>query len=204
MTAATSPTTEKLYDLEIELQADGSVNLSQDCGSGNTEYCSLHRSQVQRIAELVGLIRPLAAADEQAPSTAELERTVTRLQRTLLAVRDRTEQLFKALCVISDLGHEDLSLEVAKCAALSDIIDLAVGDFEDDYEMAEKKIYGRPSAADVPATSLGTAAGQPLDNGAPSVGNPLTKQARRNGKTIAQPSVRHSSPTPEEQPGLAL
>lgn len=108
----TTTTTEKLWDLEIAVQADGSVNLEQ--GTGNTQYLSLHRSQVQLIAEKVGLLRPIApdgGAVSGQMTYAEIVREQRRLRTTLLALRDRGETLLRNLEATEQYSRDDLTLE---------------------------------------------------------------------------------------------
>lgn len=130
MTAATKSPTESMYELEIELLANGAVNLEQGAASGNTQYVSLHRAQIRLLAEMAGLI---ASTPDDLMTHSETTRDQRRLRLALLALRDRGETLLRNLHLTQEAGHEDLTLEVAQAAALCDIADLACADFEDEF-----------------------------------------------------------------------
>lgn len=138
--------TETMYGLEIAVQTDGSVNLEQGAASGSAQYVSLHRSQVQLIAEKVGLLRHIApdgGAVSGQTTHAEIVREQRRLRTTLLALRDRGETLLRNLEATEQYSRDDLTLEVSQAAALCDIADLACKDFESEFDAAPREAAPR-------------------------------------------------------------
>lgn len=140
-----------LPDLQIDINADGLIELEQQQGLQDPVTVEIHPAQVLYIAQMSGMVRELgqdeAAAREALQSRIrELERDQRRLRLALLACSDRAEQLFQDLVMQHERGHEDLGLEVAKAAALADILDLAKADFEDQFGVVGQSDGGRVSA----------------------------------------------------------
>jgi hypothetical protein len=135
-------------NLKIESNSDGTVTLESEW-TGNVDRVCVHPIHLRYLAEKMGLIAEVSASDADMLRTerrrvADLTRDQRRLRLALLAVRDRTEQLFKALCAVNDLGHEDISVEVAQTAALADIADLACADFEKEFVNIDEE--GKPKS----------------------------------------------------------
>lgn len=163
-----------LPDVNIEMAESGLIELEQQQGCQDPVTVAIHPSQVLYIAQKAGLLPGMtqdqAAAREALQSRIrELERDQRRLRLTLLACSDRTEQLFQSLVVQQERGHEDLALEVAKAAALADILDLAKADFEDEFgevDLSDSKRAGLPTT--IPQVVMRTAskaAASPLATG---------------------------------------
>jgi len=178
---------DSLPDLDIEHNPErGTYWLSQQQGLQDPISVEIHPSQVLYIAQKTGMVRELsqneAAAREALQSRIrELERDQRRLRLTLLACRDRTEGLYKDLCRELDRGQQDLGVEVAKSAALADLVALACADFEDEFELVDAdggRIYP-PTTAQQDAARLRTGPGFP--------GNSTefpTKQSRFSHETV--------------------
>lgn len=137
-----------LPDVNIELAESGLIELEQQQGCQDPVTVAIHPSQVLYIAQKAGLLPEMtqdqAAAREALQSRIrELERDQRRLRLTLLACSDRTEQLFQNLVAQQERGHEDLALEVAKAAALADILDLAKADFEEEFGVYSRDDDGK-------------------------------------------------------------
>lgn len=161
-----------LPDLLIEPgKRNGLIEIGQSTGNGEHSAIEIHPSQVLYIAQKLGMVRELSQDEATAREALqvrinELERERRRLRLTLLACQDRTEQLFHDLCLQHDRGHEDLSLEVAKAAALGDILDLACADFEGEFGVVgpsdSKRVYP-PTTAQQDAQARKTPVFPPKD-----------------------------------------
>ena len=152
---------EKIYDLTVNIDPDGAVNLEQDAGCGEVERILLHPIHVRHLAEKVGLIREPDTDDR--PSYAELQREISRLQRALIHIRGKVVDLHGNLLLTSGMGHEEIGRELDATALIWDMLDFVCADF---------------AAPAVPDASSGTPGacpqGQQRDN--PGAG-PLFEQA---------------------------
>lgn len=93
----------RIPPLNIDLLADGTIQLEQDDGSGNVSWIELHPLHVQHIAELVGLV-PARSGDYTPPAWV--------LARRLRVLLDRINELDDRLRMVADAGREDLSIEL--------------------------------------------------------------------------------------------
>ena len=132
--------------LKIEKLPSGCIRLENE-SAGDSYMVDVHPVHLRYMAEMAGLIRERSTSEEAMEAglrhrIAVLERDADRMQRSLMCVHTRTEQLFADLCLQHDNGHDDLTLEVAKCAALTDFLGLAVEDFVDEWKQKEQPVYG--------------------------------------------------------------
>lgn len=101
--------------LKIELMDDGnsasSILLTQD-NCGNTDSVTIHLIHIRYMAEKMGLI---------ATSDPKAHKTITKLTRQLLALRERIDYLADWLANHSDHKHADLSYEMTYATATADI-----------------------------------------------------------------------------------
>lgn len=152
---------ETIPGLEIEPNDDGTFSLEQNWG-GNIDRVAIHPLHVRHLAEKTGLIRTVLSSEAEMEAALRhqiqtLEKDAERLQSAMLCIRDRAEQLFRDLCLQNDRGHEDLNIEVTKCAALTDIIALAVKDFAEDWTSDEQPTYGKRDTANADKSTTGPA-----------------------------------------------
>lgn len=181
---------DNLPDLDIERNPErGTYWLKQQQGLQDPISVEIHPSQVLYVAQKTGMVRELsqgeAAAREALQSRIrELERDQRRLRLTLLACQDRTEGLYRDLCCQNDRGHEDLSMEVAKSAALADILALACADFEDEFEVVDpsdsKRMYP-PTTAQQDAARLRNS---PVFPGRPPKAGESSRPAAGQGRDL--------------------
>lgn len=161
-----------LPDLQVEHNAErGTYWLTQQQGLQDPVGVEVHPDQILYLGQRMGLVRELtgseAVARERLESQVrELERDRLRLRLALLAARDRIESLYEDLCTQNGRGHEDLGVEVAKSAALADILDLACADFEGEFGVVgpsdSKRVYP-PTTAQQDAKARKTPVFPPKD-----------------------------------------
>lgn len=113
----------KHHELKAEWVEDKhgpAVMLTQEDGWGDDEDHSIivHPHQLRHVCEHFGIL----AADP-------LAKTVTALQRRLLALRDRITDLEAYMVKYSDHKHADLSYEMVNLSALADLADEWCADF---------------------------------------------------------------------------
>jgi hypothetical protein len=114
--------------LKAEFDADGLVTLIDptDDGSGNIWQVRAHPRQIQYVAERMGLLSA-STADTMRTACgqhAELQRLIPWLQM----IATRAEQLHDNIMGVSQLGHEDVNIEIAQSAALADLAEQLVKD----------------------------------------------------------------------------
>ncbi len=119
---------DEIQNLTISLTTAGMIELEQQNGLDEPDRIEVHPIHLRHMAEKLGLVRELSASD------AELRRDLGRYKRALLMLRDRAEQLHKNICGLSQLGHEDMGIEVAQSAALADFAEHVCIEFEDQFE----------------------------------------------------------------------
>lgn len=111
-------------DLKIELMKDtegGLILLEQDNG-GNLDRVAIHQIHLRYMAEKFGLIEtsdPLA------------QKTTATLQRRILALRDRIDNLADWMEKFSDHKHADPTYEMTQLHALQDLACEWCNDFDD-------------------------------------------------------------------------
>ena len=179
--------------LKIEQLTNGCIRLENE-SAGDSYVVDVHPVHLRYMAEVSGLIRERSTSEEAMEAglrhrIAVLERDADRMQRSLMCVQTRTEQLFADLCLQHDNGHEDLTLEVAKCAALTDFLGLAVKDFSDEWEHTEQPVYGKapPSLQNDPENG---GVQKPQKRGASDAAKPTGNPAKTQRVTpAAQPSL---------------
>jgi hypothetical protein len=117
---------EEIPHLNIEVLADGIIRLENE-SMGDNYVVDVHPVHLRLMAEKMGLVREVSATD------AELLRDLGRYKRALLMIRDRAEQLHQNIFGLSQLGHEDMGIEVAQSAALADMTEHICIEFEGDF-----------------------------------------------------------------------
>ena len=105
---------DNIPELNIELMDDSTgslIILEQDSG-GNLDRIAIHPIHIRYMAEKFGII---PTSDPQAANI------IATLQRRLLVLRDRIDELANYLCKHSDHKHADLSYEMTYANATADI-----------------------------------------------------------------------------------
>ena len=106
---------DNIPELKIELMADGQgdglIILEQDSG-GNIDRVAIHPIHLRYMVEKMGLV---VSSD---PTAAK---TITTLQRRMVALRDRIESLADWMAQHSDHKHADLSNETTQLNAMADL-----------------------------------------------------------------------------------
>lgn len=140
----------KIDGLAFEIEGD-QIMLEQDGGCGEVDRIAVHPIHLRYLAESLGLVSAVSASGE------ELLRDLSRYKRALLMIRERAAQLHNNIYGLSQLGHEEMGIEVAQSAALADFAEHICVEFEDDF-IAEL----RPVSAST-ADNSGTEGGQKAD-----------------------------------------
>lgn len=135
---------EHISNLTIEIEEDGSVVLEQDC-TGNISRVWVHPVQLRYIAEKMGLVET---------SDPKAAKTIATLERRLLVLRDRIDELHDYLVNHSDHKHADLSYEVTFSRASLDIVEEFCHDLDEQPDNTARD--ATPSA---PCTAPSAAAG---------------------------------------------
>ena len=115
--------TDSIPHLKIEVLENGNIRLENE-SMGDSYAVDIHPIHLQHLAEKMGLAREVTV------TASELVRDMGRYKRALVLIRDRAEQLHQNIYGLSQLGHEDMSIEVAQSAALADIADHICVEFE--------------------------------------------------------------------------
>lgn len=128
------------FRAELIQDEDGpAVMIDQADANGDGEHSViLHPHQLRAICEHFGIL----PADEQA------SKTIASLQRRMLALRDRIDQLGDALLNNNDHAHVDLDHELSLVTALDDLAREWCKDFDPPPPPAPDK-----AAATVPSTN---------------------------------------------------
>lgn len=134
---------EEIPHLNIEVLATGTIRLENE-SMGDNYVVDVHPIHLRLMAEKMGLVREVSG------SGAELLRDLGRYKRALLMIRDRAEQLHQNILGLSQLGNEEMGIEVAQSAALADMTDHICIEFENDFtteppELAKLPNTGGPS-----------------------------------------------------------
>ena len=113
---------DRIPELKIESMGDksGLILLEQDSG-GNIDRVAIHPVHLRYMAEKMGML------ESRDPAA---QKTIGALQRRLLVLRDRLENLHDYLVNHSDHRHADLSYEVTYATASLDIADEFCADFD--------------------------------------------------------------------------
>lgn len=116
---------DNIPELKIERMddghGDGLILLEQDSG-GNIDRVAIHPIHLRYMAEKMGLI-------ETSDPTAQ--KTIATLQRRMVLLRDRIDNLHSYLVNHSDHKHADLSYEVTYATACIDLADEFCADLVD-------------------------------------------------------------------------
>lgn len=132
--------TEHIPHLNIETLANGNLRLENET-MGDSYVVDVHPMHIRLLAERVGLIENATAPDANAPTASEQARTVDRLKRNLLRVREHSLQLQNKFATGADWDHADLTFEMGLINALVDLLDMAVDDFSDDFTARDPVPY---------------------------------------------------------------
>ena len=113
---------DRIPELKIESMGDksGLILLEQDSG-GNIDRVAIHPVHLRYMAEKMGML------ESRDPAA---QKTIATLQRRLLVLRDRLENLHDYLVNHSDHRHADLSYEVTYATACLDIANEFCADFD--------------------------------------------------------------------------
>lgn len=138
MTTATQQWHEYLPDLLIEAgKPNGLVEIGQSTGNGEHSAIEIHPSQVRYIAQKLGMVRELTGDEAAAREAMQvrirmLERDLRRLGSALDLANDQAQQLYQNIVAQHRKGHEDLEVEMAQAAMLSDLLDLYCEEYKQD------------------------------------------------------------------------
>ena len=126
-----------LPQLNIEVMENGCIRLENQDG-GDSYVVDIHPVHLRHIAEKMGLITETSATDAELLRTervrvADLLRTMDRYKRALLAIRERSEQLYDNIYRRSQEDDMDIVVEIAQAAALSDFSEHICVEFEDEF-----------------------------------------------------------------------
>lgn len=140
--------------LNIEVLENGCIRLENE-SMGDSYTVDLHPVHLRHIAEKMGLIAETSATDAEMLRTergqvADLKRAMDRYKRALLAIRERSEQLYDNIFSKSKRCDEEMGVEVAQAAALSDFSEHICVEFEDDFTTitnTAKQLMHTPSLA---------------------------------------------------------
>lgn len=122
--------TETFPQLSITTLENGLLRL-EDTSYSDGAIADVHRMHVRAMAEQLGLIAAPVAANPDVKTMAELHRDIDRLQRGLLRVREHAMQLHRDFVSSAGWIEADLTYEMRLAAALVDLLDLLVDEFED-------------------------------------------------------------------------
>lgn len=116
--------------LNVEFGSDGLVTLIDptDDGSGNIWQVRAHPRQIQFVAERLGLLSAPHADTMRTGCGQDAE--MQRLLPWLQMIATRAEQLHDNIMGVSQLGHEDVNIEVAQSAALADLAEQVAKDVQ--------------------------------------------------------------------------
>lgn len=121
---------------EINDKNGKAIMLSQhEDGYNEPDVVVLHPWQLRGVCEQFGII----AADDQAA------KTITTLQRRMLALRGRIDQLAQWMAQHSDHKHVDLSHEMTSINALADLAGEWCADFDSEPAQAVGMVDSVPS-----------------------------------------------------------
>lgn len=112
--------TDTIPHLNIEVLPDGLIRLENE-SMGDSYVVDIHPVQLRHIAEKMGLV-------ESGDPTAQ--KAIATLQRRMVLLRDRIDNLHSYLVNHSDHRHADLTYEVTYITATIDIADEFCADFE--------------------------------------------------------------------------
>ena len=137
----TSTLDTQIPHLNIQVLPDGLIRLENE-SMGDSYVVDIHPLHLRFMAEKLGLISEVSASDAELLRTerqrsVDLNTTLQRYRRALLLVKSRSEQLYDNIYRSSQRGHEDLCVEVAQSAALSDFAEYICIEFEDDFTTDE-------------------------------------------------------------------
>ena len=126
-----------LPHLNIEVLENGCIRLENE-SMGDSYLVDLHPIHLRYIAEKMGLIAETSATDAELLRTergqvADLKRTLDRYKRALLAIRERSEQLYDNIYRRSQEDDMDVGIEIAQAAALSDFSEHICVEFENEF-----------------------------------------------------------------------
>ena len=145
---------ENIPDLKIELLEDSQgrlIVLEQD-SCGNLDRVAIHPLHLRYLAEKFGLI-------ETSDPTAQ--KTIATLQRRMVALRDRIENVADWMTKYSDHKHADLSHETTQLDAMADLAREWCHDFDNEESeppgnatVTPQPLTQRHPATPAPQTSL--------------------------------------------------
>lgn len=138
---------EYLPDLLIEAsRLNGLVEITQSTGAGEHSAIEIAPSQVLYLAQKLGMVRELTGDEAAAREALQvhirmLERDLRRLGSALNLANDQAQQLYQNIVAQHRKGHEDLEVEMAQAAMLSDLLDLYCEEYKQDVEDDGRPIY---------------------------------------------------------------
>lgn len=178
---------EYLPDLLIEAsRLNGLVEITQSTGAGEHSAIEIAPAQVLYLAQKLGMVRELTGDEAAAREALQvrikmLERDLRRLGSALNLANDQAQQLYQNIVAQHRKGHEDLEVEMAQAAMLSDLLDLYCEEYKQDEEDDGRPIYP-PTTAQQDVERLRSMKPAPAAQAA----NP---QAARASVTVTQPPL---------------
>ena len=123
--------------LNIDVLENGCIRLDNE-SMGDRYTVDLHPVHLRHLAEKMGLIAETSATDAELLRTergqvADLKRAMDRYKRALLAIRERSEQLYDNIYKRSQEDDMDVGIEIAQAAALADFSEHICVEFENDF-----------------------------------------------------------------------
>ena len=131
---------EHIPHLNIETLENGNLRLENET-MGDSYVVDVHPMHIRLLAERIGLIENGTAPDAIVPTVGEQTRTIDRLKRNLLRVREHSLQLQNKFATGADWDHADLTFEMGLINSLVDLLDMAVHDFSDDFTARDPVPY---------------------------------------------------------------
>lgn len=122
--------------LNIEVLPGGLIRLENE-SMGDSYVVDLHPVHLRHIAEKMGLV-------ESSDPTAA--RTIATLQRRMLALRDRVDNITEWMEKFSDHKQADLTYEMTQLHALQDLACEWCLDFEDEFTPASDTMEDKKQA----------------------------------------------------------
>lgn len=118
--------------IDIATTSEGLIELEQQNGLDMPDRILIDPLHVRYMAEKIGLLDTAPDRPADLPTYAEQARTIDRLQRNMLRLRQHALQTQDAMRC-ADWDHADLTFEMQLMNGMVDLCDIAVDDFADDY-----------------------------------------------------------------------
>jgi len=150
---------EHIPHVNIQSLDNGNLRLENE-SVGDSYIVDLHPIHVRFLAERLGLIPSPAEPNIDQPTLAEQALDLDRLKRNMLRVREHSLQLQHKFATGADWQHADLTFEMGLINSLVDLLDMAVGDFADDFSPHDPTLY-EPATRTQPGGGMAKAEAPP-------------------------------------------